>query len=160
METTTSFVDFISHNSFLVGIAIALVVFIIVHEWSLATRKYKDISPTQLVEIISHQAGAILDVREGDTARPTIRGAMWIPASTLSKSSVRHFSPEDNPVVVFCDNGSLSHKACKKLCNEGFSKVHHLRNGLASWTQANMPLFNPKAKIKLSNNKKKRKQKT
>ena len=160
METTTNFVDFLSHNSFLVGIAIALVIFIIAHEWTLATRKYKDISPTQLVEIVNYQAGSILDVREGDTVRPTIRGALRIPASTLDKSFMQSLSREKNPMVVFCDNGTLSHKTCKKLCNEGFHKVHHLRNGLASWTQANMPLFNPKPKTKSSGSKNKKKFKT
>ena len=49
------------------------------------------------------------------------------------------------PVILVCRSGQTSANAAAKLASAGFTKVHWLDGGLASWTGADLPLAKGKA---------------
>ncbi|HYG32061.1 MAG TPA: rhodanese-like domain-containing protein, partial [Methylophilaceae bacterium] len=47
---------------------------------------------------------------------------------------------KDKPVLVNCQAGMRSAKACGILKKHGFSKVWNLQGGLNAWQQAKLPV--------------------
>jgi molybdopterin/thiamine biosynthesis adenylyltransferase/rhodanese-related sulfurtransferase len=76
----------------------------------------------------------LVDVRNPDeTARSYIDGAILLPLPDLAKrmEELRPFADRD--IIVYCERGGRSQKACEMLAAAGFPRVINLRGGHAAW---------------------------
>jgi hydroxyacylglutathione hydrolase len=86
----------------------------------------------------ANHAPFLLDVRNPDEwARGHIEGATLIPLPELH--SRLHEVPRDRPVIVHCQRGGRSAAAAATLDAAGFSDVHDVTGGYATWEAAGFP---------------------
>lgn len=81
---------------------------------------------------VSKEALQVLDVREEDELQgPKIPGSHWIPFSKLNKHKGELDKTKE--VVVHCETGLRSYKACVKLQHEGFENIKNIDGGMLCW---------------------------
>lgn len=101
-----------------------------------------DISPQQVVQLMSHESGSIvLDVREDSEYQSGhIQDSIHIPLGSLSSRVAELDKYKDKNVILGCRSGSRSGRACSILKKNGFTKVHNLRGGVMAWEKDNLPM--------------------
>lgn len=110
-------------------------------EFSLLTRKYKQLNTTQAVQLVNRDNTVVVDVREDSEVRDgKLRGAKHIPLAQLKKRMVELEQAKTSPVLVYCRSGSRSAHACHLLTKAGFEDVNNLAGGIAAWEAASLPL--------------------
>ena len=83
----------------------------------------------------------ILDVRsEAEFASGHITGAKNIALADLESRLKEIQKFKDKPVIVNCQGGVRSAKACATLAKLDFTQLHNLQGGINAWSQAKMPL--------------------
>lgn len=87
-----------------------------------------------------HQRMLLLDVRPAtEFAREGhISGARLMPLTTLATRLAE--LPRDIVIVCVCRNGNRSQAACEILARAGFERLANLRDGIAGWRAAGLPL--------------------
>jgi rhodanese-related sulfurtransferase len=115
---------------------------------------YTTVDPNQATRLINDGA-ALLDVRsEAEYKSGHIADALNIPVSQLkSRLDKLGFSKAD-PVVVYCQSGSRSARACALLAKNGYEKVYNLGGGIMAWQSAGMPVSKGKLKSRKKKTKK------
>jgi rhodanese-related sulfurtransferase len=74
----------------------------------------------------------VLDVREEDEVKEKrISGTTWIPYGELKKRLGE--LDKEKEIVVHCESGLRSYKACLKLQHEGFENVKNVDGGMLCW---------------------------
>ena len=135
------FLAFAQANAILAGIFITLVLLTLGFEIQKLTKPYGDVGPDETVRLINRENAAILDLREAhELGNGTIQSAKHLPVSVLRQRLGDIDSLKNTPLIAFCANGIRAPAACRVLKKNGFSKVYHLKGGIAAWQQANMPL--------------------
>lgn len=133
--------EFILENALLVGLAIGSGLLLI---WPMLSRMpdtSSNLDPADAVLLINRENALVVDVREeADFAAGHITDARHIPLDQLEGrvDELRKF--KDKPVLVNCQAGMRSTKACNILKQHGFTKVFHLKGGLNAWLQAKLPV--------------------
>jgi rhodanese-related sulfurtransferase len=100
---------------------------------------YQTIDAAQLKSLLeSDDRPRLIDVRSAaEVARGTIAGAQHIELATLP-AHVDALDPTA-PVVLMCQSGGRSAKACAHLDQRGFQRVYNLGGGLGGWVRAGLP---------------------
>ncbi|MGH7291460.1 MAG: rhodanese-like domain-containing protein, partial [Myxococcota bacterium] len=78
----------------------------------------------------------LLDVREPfEAERARIPGAQLIPLGKLEAAlpDLEHW--RERPVVVHCQTGGRSRRACELLRAKGFRRVENLAGGIEAWAK-------------------------
>ncbi len=100
-----------------------------------------ELSPREAVMLINREHAVVLDVREtGEFAGGHIAEARNIPLSQLAERVKELQRFRDKPLLVNCQGGVRSAKACGVLKQSGFSKIYNLQGGVSAWKEANLPL--------------------
>ncbi|MBC6413588.1 MAG: rhodanese-like domain-containing protein [Chromatiales bacterium] len=137
----SDYTSFIADNLFLVALFLILLTAIIITETKKLTKKYKDLTPAQAVQLLNRENAVMIDVREvSELSGDGIRDAKHMSFSTLTNRLAELLKAKDKPVIAFCMNGFKSSKACRLLCKQGFTKVYCLKGGIVAWKDANMPV--------------------
>lgn len=90
------------------------------------------ISTAELKNILTDKSKQFVDVRTpGEFLGNHIKGFKNIPLQQLSQKVEEELS-KDKEVVVICQSGMRSQKACKTLLSLGF-KVTNVRGGMSAW---------------------------
>ena len=100
-----------------------------------------NLSPNDAVMLINRSNAVVLDVRdEAEFASGHITDAKHIPLAQLEEriAEIRRF--KDKPLLVNCQAGVRSGKACDILRKHEFTKLYNLQGGLNAWLQANLPV--------------------
>lgn len=133
--------DFIVENALLVGLAIGSGLMLV---WPMLGRMSgasANLGPADAVLLINRENAMVVDVRdEAEYAAGHITDARHIPLDQLDAriDELRKF--KDKPILVNCQAGMRSGKACGVLKKHGFSKVYNLQGGLNAWQQAKLPV--------------------
>lgn len=102
----------------------------------------RDLSPGEAVLWINREHALVLDVRNAaEFAGGHITEARNIPLESLPEQLKTLHKHKNKPVLVHCQGGVRSAKACQVLKNAGFTNVGNLKGGLNAWTQAKLPLL-------------------
>lgn len=132
---------FLADNIFLVGLVLGSGAMLV---WSLlvgSVRGAKTISATQSVQLINREHALVLDVRDAaEYAAGHIAEAMHIPLSQLEISVEKLMQYKEKPLIVQCQSGTRSAKACAILSKHGFTQLYQMEGGLLSWEQAKLPV--------------------
>ncbi|MDA8390690.1 MAG: rhodanese-like domain-containing protein [Gammaproteobacteria bacterium] len=99
------------------------------------------VTPTEAVQILNHQNGVIIDVREPSEFKSGhIMRAINIPLSQVGTRSQELKKYKDRPVILCCVSGARSARAAGILRQQGFSDPRNLGGGLNAWRSQNLPL--------------------
>lgn len=132
---------FLQENIILAGIALALLGLIIAIEVQRLTRRYKEVTPMQAVQLINGEKALLLDLRENhEIESGTIHSARHVAASQFTDRMDQLGRYREKPLIVFCASGVRAPGICRLLAKSGFSRVHCLKGGITAWQQAGMPL--------------------
>ena len=134
------YLDFAVRHPFLLGAVSALVVMIVLTEVRRLTRRYKEITAAQAVQLMNRESAWVLDVREDKEAQDgMIPNARRIALSELPER-MAELKNEDGPVIAYCRSGVQAQRACRILAREGIAPVYNLKGGMSAWREAGMPL--------------------
>ena len=99
------------------------------------------VTPLQALQLINHQDGVVLDVRDGAGYKSGhVAQSLHIPAAEVQKRLQELRKYQDKPLIVCCDSGTSAEGVCARLKKQGFAAVHPLGGGLTAWQNANLPL--------------------
>jgi rhodanese-related sulfurtransferase len=133
--------EFIANHVMLFGILLALLVALVAHEFSRFTRKYKALSPAQLVQLVNRESALVVDVSTpADWQIGHIVGSRHVALSQFDPENKDLAKVRDLPVAVVDKNGQTSATAAERLTKAGFTKVYWLDGGLDAWRAAELPL--------------------
>lgn len=134
--------EFFKHNIMLIGLAIGSGAMLL---WPMLNRGGSsgaaNLTPNEAVLLMNRANVLILDVRdEAEFASGHITGAKHIPLAELESRLKEIQKYKDKPVILNCQAGMRSSKACAVLHKLEFTQLHNLQGGLNAWTQAKLPL--------------------
>ncbi|MDA0838941.1 MAG: rhodanese-like domain-containing protein [Planctomycetota bacterium] len=93
-------------------------------------RNFEVVTPNKAAELMAH--AHILDVRSAHEFELSyLPGAVNIPAEVLQNQL--ESLPKARALLVYCQKGIRSEKACRMLAMQGFEQVHMLEGGLDAW---------------------------
>ena len=133
--------QFLTENFLLVGLALGSAAMLLWPMFNRSVGGAASLTPHEAVLLINRANAVVLDVRDDtEFASGHIPEARHIPLAQLDarRGVIRRF--KDTPVLVHCQNGAHSGKACDILRKQEFSQVHNLQGGLAAWIQAKLPV--------------------
>jgi phage shock protein E len=68
----------------------------------------------------------LIDVRsEGEFAGGHLQGALSLPLSRIDVEIARHAPDRQAPLVLYCQSGARSGRACNVLAQMGYTRVHN-----------------------------------
>ncbi len=141
-------VPFIQQNMFMsliwAGVFIALIVNIV----KTRTAQYKEIDITEMTTLINREDGVVVDIRSADEfkAGHITDAVHTLPSDIKSNNLTALESRKSNPMIVVCKTGQTAADSANELAKAGFERVYILKNGLAAWNEANLPLIRGKKK--------------
>lgn len=134
-------IEFVGNNALLFVLLTAVIALIAWTEMRRLTRKYRDLSPAEVVQLINREEAVVVDIREDAEARKgTIAGAKHLPLSVFRQRLADLERHRDRTIVIVCQTGSRSAQACEQLVAAGYPKVAQLRGGIMAWEGAGLPL--------------------
>ena len=99
------------------------------------------VTSQEAVQLINHQAGVILDVREpAEFQSGHIARAINIPLGQVAARSQELKKFKERPIVICCASGARSGRAAVVLRKAGFASVRNLAGGLSAWRSHNLPV--------------------
>jgi rhodanese-related sulfurtransferase len=129
-----------ARHQWLVSLAVAAAIAVIVYEFRQRTLEVSAISPQDAVRLMN-QGAAVLDVRSSEEfASGHLSTARHVPLDQLAVTAETLKRYKDRPVVVYCQSGMRSSTAIRQLTALGFAKVFNLRGGVTAWRAENLPL--------------------
>lgn len=134
-------VEFISTQPLLFLMLAVIIALIVWTEVRRFTRGYKDIAPSEAVQLINHDDALVLDVREdAELGQGSIRGAKHVPLSVLKQRVEELAKYRETPVITYCRSGSRSGHASALLLKHEFQRVFNMKGGLIAWENAELPI--------------------
>lgn len=92
-----------------------------------------DITYSELIELKSKERSnlILLDVRSIQEYKENhLDGAIQIADYEINFKARQFLTDKTKVIVVYCQSGSRSKKACKQLRSQGYEKVYNLYGGL------------------------------
>ena len=135
------YIEFASNNIILVIAFVFVAGMIIKNEISIATRGFKDISPTDATRLLNHEDALMLDIRTANEYRDGhIIDSKHIPVNELASRLTELEKHKNSHIIAYCRSGNRSITACKTLKKNGFEHIHNLGGGIMAWENANLPI--------------------
>jgi rhodanese-related sulfurtransferase len=134
-------VEFITNNVLLIGLVLGSGIMLV---WPMLTRGsggVANLDPNEAVLLMNRNNAIVLDVRDdAEFAAGHITDAKHIPLAKLAERIKELDKFKDKPVLVHCQAGVRSTKACDILRKNQFTKLHNLKGGLNAWIAAKLPV--------------------
>ena len=109
--------------------------------WPMLQRRDAAVTPHEAVMLINHTQALVLDVRENaEFAMGHIVDARHIPLNQLEGRLSELQKWKEKPIVVNCQGGKRSARACAVLRKNGFTNVSNLTGGMTAWQSAKLPV--------------------
>jgi rhodanese-related sulfurtransferase len=94
-------------------------------------------APT-LYQRLQENSVVLVDVREpGEFRGEHIAGATCVP---LSQFNLSQLPPRGDRLVLYCQSGTRTKEAARRLFEAGWSNVTHLGGGILAWKELNYPI--------------------
>ena len=132
---------FLADNVLLIGLAIGSGFMLL---WPMLKRSASgvaNLTPTEAVLLMNRSNAVVVDVREAtEYAQGHIADAKHIPLAQLGERLKELARYKEKPVLLHCQGGVRSAKACDLLAKQGFTKLYNLQGGINAWQQAKLPV--------------------
>jgi rhodanese-related sulfurtransferase len=133
--------DFLNRHWALALLFVIVLVGLIVTELKRLTRKYKDLTPATLTQLMNRENALVVDISPlADFEKGHIPGARHVAMSQFDPEHKELAKVKDMPVVVVCRSGVTAHRAAQRLVKANFQRVFILAHGMAGWRQADLPV--------------------
>lgn len=134
--------EFIKSNALLIGLAIGSGLMLLLPGLKKGVSGVANLTATEAVTLINRQHAIVLDVREDDEyASGHIVDAKHIPLDKLAEQLNVLKKYQDKAILVNCQHGMRTLKACDILRKAGFTQVYNLQGGLNAWVAAKLPII-------------------
>lgn len=135
------YIEFFGNHPFLFG-ALGLTMGMILYtEYLRASAAGSSLSVNEATRLQNDGDAVFLDIRDNQAFKNGhLIDAKNIPLKSLDGKLSELSKHKDKPVIVYCENGMRSGKACSVLRKAGFEKVYLINGGLAAWEKASLPV--------------------
>ncbi|MDP1766348.1 MAG: rhodanese-like domain-containing protein [Methylotenera sp.] len=138
--------EFIKSNILLIGLAIGSGLMLLLPSFKKNAGGVPNLSPAEAVTLINRSNAFVLDVREdAEFASGHIADAAHIPVGSLATRLGELKKYQNKAILVNCQRGMRSAKACDILRKAEFTQVHNLKGGLNAWLEAKLPVVSKTA---------------
>lgn len=138
--------EFIGNHFILVAGFVLVALALVVTSFGQLFRKYKMISPNELVRLINRENALVIDVSSNtEFENGHIAGARHVALSQIDPERKDLVKVRALPVVVVCRSGQSAQSVCARLSKSGFNQVHCLDGGMNAWLAADLPVVKGKA---------------
>lgn len=140
--------EFIKSNALLIGLALGSAIMLLLPMFKKSAGGVPNVTAAEAVTLINRANALVLDVRdEAEFASGHIAEATHIPVDNLAERLNELKKYKNKAILVNCQRGMRSAKACDILRKAEFTQVHNLQGGLNAWLEAKLPVVkNPVVK--------------
>ncbi|MCK6263186.1 rhodanese-like domain-containing protein [Vibrio sp. ZSDE26] len=140
------YTDFFQQNMILSLVWVGLFIALIMSFVKAATAAYKEITAGEVTLLMNREDGVVVDIRSKDEFKKGhITDAVHILPSDIKAGNLSSLEKyKSNPIIVVCKTGQTAAESANLLAKAGFENVNLLKNGLAGWSDANLPLVRGK----------------
>ena len=126
-------IAFAKNNTLIVVAWVAVFVMVIYSFIKAATSKTK---------VIDNAEAVVIDLRSIDefSNGHIINSLNLLPTEIKNHNIGKIEQHKETPVILVCANGAISGASAEILAKQGFNHVYTLKEGLAGWRAANLPL--------------------
>ncbi len=139
--------EFIKSNIWLIGLAIGSGIMLLLPMLKKSAGGVPNLTAAEAVTLINRSHALVLDVRDdAEFANGQITDAKHIPVADLATRLGELKKYKSKAILVNCQRGARSAKACDILRKAEFTQVHNLHGGLNAWLAAKLPVVQDAAK--------------
>jgi len=132
--------EYISHHPYLVSLAVAMALAVLVFEVRDRGRNFASIQPQDAIRLMN-QGAQVVDLRDTAAfAAGHVSGARSLTPEQRGSAADSLKKFREKMLLLYCEEGSQSASLTKQLHANGFTKVFTLRGGLAAWRAEGLPL--------------------
>lgn len=133
--------DFIKSNILLIGLALGSGIMLLLPSFKKGAAGVPSLTTAEAINLINRDHAIVIDVRnDAEFASGHIVDARNIPLDKLAERLNELAKFKDKPVLVNCQRGMRSAKACDILRKAEFTKVNNLAGGIDAWLAAKLPV--------------------
>lgn len=133
--------EFIKSNILLIGLVLGSGIMLLLPSFKKGAGGVPNLSTAEAINLINRNHALVLDVRnEAEFAGGHIVDAKHIPLDKLAERLNELNKYKDKPILVNCQRGMRSAKACEVLRKAEFKQIHNLQGGLDAWLAAKLPV--------------------
>lgn len=133
--------EFLGNHLYLTFGFFAVLMALLMTELQQFTRGYKALTPAGLTQLVNRENALLIDVSsQQDFEKGHVPGAKHVAMSQFDPENKELAKAKDLPIAIYDRNGQASGTAAQRLVKAGFSRVYWLEGGIASWTEAQLPL--------------------
>lgn len=134
------YVEFFRNNVLLIGLALGSGIMLLLPSLKKSAGGVPNLTTTEAITLINRQHALVLDVRDdAEFANGHIVDAKHIPLDKLAERLNELAKYKEKQILVNCQRGARSAKACDILRKAEFKQVHNLQGGLNAWIEAKLP---------------------
>jgi rhodanese-related sulfurtransferase len=134
-------VEFFKENILLIVLALGSGMMLLLPSFKKSSGGAPNLGTAEAINLINRNNALVLDVREdAEFASGHIVDAKHIPLAKLAERLNELKKYKDKPILVNCQRGMRSAKACDILRKAEFKQVHNLQGGLDAWLTAKLPI--------------------
>jgi rhodanese-related sulfurtransferase len=133
--------QFLGNHLMLALLFAALVIALLVTQVMVLLRKYKELTPAGLTQLINRDSPLMIDLSAiADFEKMHVPGAKHVTMSQFDPEHKDLAKARELPVVVMDKDGRNSDSAAQRLVKAGFTRVYTLGGGVLAWQQAQLPV--------------------
>lgn len=133
--------EFIRNNILLIGLALGSGIMLVLPAFKKGAGGVPNLGTTEAINLINRNHALVLDVRDdAEFAGGHIVDAKHIPLAKLEERLKELAKYKDKPLLVNCQRGVRSAKACDILRKAEFTQVNNLQGGMDAWLAAKLPV--------------------
>ncbi len=133
--------EFIIKNALLIGLAVGSGIMLLLPTLKKGAGGVPNLSTAEAITLINRSHAIVLDVRDAaEFASGHIVDAKHIPLDKLAERLNTLKKYQDKPILVNCQHGARSAKACDILRKADYKQVNYLQGGMSAWIEAKLPI--------------------
>jgi rhodanese-related sulfurtransferase len=134
-------VEFIKNNALLIGLVLGSGIMLLLPTFKKGAGGVSNLTTTEAINLINRSHAIVLDVRsDAEFASGHIVDTKHIPLDQLAERLNELKKYQDKPILVSCQSGMRTTKACDILRKAAFTQVYNLQGGLSAWLTAKLPV--------------------
>lgn len=133
--------EFLKNNVLLIGLALGSAIMLLLPLLKKGAGGVPNVTAEEAVTLINRSHALVLDVRDAaEFASGHIAAAKHIPLEVLAERLLELQKYKNKTILVNCQRGMRSAKACDILRKAEFSQVNNLQGGINAWLAAKLPV--------------------
>lgn len=135
-------ISFVQKHTLLSVAWIAIFVMTIYTFFKAATEKFKTIQYPEAIRLINNENAVVIDLRTLDEFQRghIIESINLLPSDIKNANLGKIEQHKEKPLILVDANGVSAPASAALLTKQGFAQVYVLKEGIAAWMGANLPI--------------------